>query len=75
MRPSSPARGEPDIDRMENHDGSVVPDGPTAANVSGPHPTKQSARAAQRARRGDDTRGGVRDGRLRLPRRVPPPPG
>jgi hypothetical protein len=39
MRPSSPAEGEPDIDRMENHDGSVVPDGPTAANVSGPHPT------------------------------------
>ena len=49
MRPSSPPEGEPDIDRMENLDGSVVPDGPTAANVSGPHPTKQSGRSALRA--------------------------
>jgi hypothetical protein len=62
MRPSSPAESEPDIHRKENDDRAVVPDGPTAANVSGPHPTNQSGR--------------VGDGRARRDaRRVAPPPG
>ena len=44
MRPSSSVDRRSDIDRKPDHDGSVVTCGPTAANVSGPHPTTQPRR-------------------------------